>query len=228
MNSDDNTVLARYGALDTTVVSDALDGLNLPSGVGGFRPAWGRPKVVGLAATVGLGPIGSGPAHPGAHIAATAIAAAGPREVLVVANEGRLDVSCWGGLLSLGATVRGVRGVVADGACRDADDARRLGFPVYAKATTPVTARGRLRQVTTGEPVRIAAVTVAPGDIVVADESGIVFVPRDRAEEVLEAAEALAVRENAIAGELCAGAPLPQAMRDARLAGHDHNQGVLL
>jgi regulator of RNase E activity RraA len=216
------SLLQRFGALDSASVSDALDGLGLPSGVGGIGPVWGYPAIVGLAATVELEPFVSGTVE-GAHIATSAIAEAGPTDVLVMANQGLTDVSCWGGLLSLGASLRGVRGVVADGACRDVGEARDLGFPVFARGRIPVTARGRLQQRATGVPVQVAGREVAPGDVVVADETGVVFVPRDRAVEVLTAAEAIARREQEIAADLRAGVPLPEAMRDSRLAGTEES-----
>ncbi|MDH6622615.1 regulator of RNase E activity RraA [Streptomyces sp. LBL] len=215
--NDCTPLLAAYAALDSAAVSDALDALDLPPGIGGIGPVWGRPKLVGFAAPVELAPRTPGPS--GAHITASAVSASGPEHVLVIANGGRTDVSCWGGLLSLGASLRGVRGVVADGACRDVGEARDLGFPVYARATTPVTARGRLQQVSAGEPVHVSPATVAQGDIVIADETGVAFVPLTRAHEVLEAAQALARRESAIAEDLRDGVALPDAMRDARLAG---------
>lgn len=221
VNDNDMTLLAEYGALDSAAVSDALDGLGLPSGIGGIAPVWGRPKLVGFAATVELAPIIPGPA--GAHIGASAVAAGNSSNVLVVASGARTDVSCWGGLLSLGASLRGVRGVVADGACRDVGEARELGFPVYARGRTPVTARGRLHQVSAGEPVRIASATVAQGDVVIADETGVAFVPRAHAPEVLKAAQSLVQRENAIAEDLRKGVALPDAMRDARLAGTEES-----
>jgi len=80
----------------------------------------------------------AGEARAASHIATKAVAAAGSTDVLVVANGGRGDVSCWGGLLSLGASRRGIRGVIVDGACRDVDEAGELGFPVFARATTPL------------------------------------------------------------------------------------------
>jgi regulator of RNase E activity RraA len=66
---------------------------------------------------------------------------------------------------------------VVDGACRDVAGAQELAFPVYARASVPATARSRLRQRSTGETVVIAGVTVEPGDVVVADATGVVFVP---------------------------------------------------
>src|SRR5215469_9137788 len=198
-----------------------LDALGLPPGLGGLSPMWGVPLVVGFAVTVQVEPYEPGPAGP--HLAASAIAGAGPDDVMVMANGARTDVSCWGGLLSLGAQLRGVRAAVVDGACRDVVEAQELAFPIYARASVPVTARGRLRQGSTGEPVVIAGVTVEPGDVVVADATGVAFVPRARAAEVLGVAAAVQERERAIAADLRAGVPLPQAMHDARLAG-DHQE----
>jgi len=215
--STEATLLAQFTALDTAAVSDALDTCGLPPGQGGLRPMWGRPKVAGFAVTAELEPLVG--EHGGAHILTGAIAGAGPDNVIVVANGGRIDVSSWGGILSIGAAVRSVRGVITDGACRDVGQAREVGFPVFARSQVPVTARGRLRQKSAGEPVLVGDVTVRPGDVVMADEGGVVVVPRERATEVLDAAQRVAGREAVIEAEVRAGIPLPQAMRDARLAG---------
>jgi regulator of RNase E activity RraA len=216
MNSTD-LLLERLAALDSTVVSDALDGLDLPAGLGALGPVWGAPRVVGRARTIALEPDRGG--APGPHLATTVVADARPGDVIVVANGGRRDVSCWGGILSLGCVQQGVAGVVADGACRDVAEAEELGLPVYARGVSPRTARGRLRQRATGVPVQVEDVTVAEGDLLIADDSGVVFVPRTRAEEVLEAAEAIVEREAAISADIRAGVRIDQAMHDARLAG---------
>lgn len=212
-----NDLLRRLALLDTTVVSDALDALGLSPGTGGLRAQWGAPRISGVVRTVALEP-DPGDA-PGPHIATAAIAAAAPGDVLVVADDGRTDVSCWGGLLSLGSVRRGIAGVIADGACRDVAEAEEYGFPVFARGTTPRTARGRLRQKAVGRPVTVAGVEVAEGDLVVADDSGVVFVPRARAGQVFERAEQIVAREAAIEAEIRAGAAIDQAMHDARLAG---------
>jgi regulator of RNase E activity RraA len=215
MNS--NVLLARLARLDTTVVSDALDAHGLTPGVGGIQSLTGATRVLGYARTVALEP-DPGDA-PGPHIATEAIAAAHPGDVMVVANDGRTDVSCWGGILSLGCVQAGVAGVVADGVCRDVAEAQEYGFPVFARGTTPRTARGRLRQKSTGQPVTVAGVRVADGDLVIADDSGVAFIPREHAERVLERAGQIVTRERAIADDIRNGVPLPQAMHDARLAG---------
>ncbi|MFF4085053.1 RraA family protein [Streptomyces sp. NPDC001777] len=219
-----SSLLDRFAALDSAAVSDALDRLGMPCGAGGIRPVWGPAAVVGFAVTVGLEPRAEGPA--GAHIATTAVENADDRSVIVVDNQGRTDVSCWGGILSLGASLRGVRGVVADGVCRDVAEARELGFPVFSRGSIPATARGRLQQRSTGELVRVAGLTVEQGDVIVADETGIAVVPRGRAEEVAQIATAIVARERTIADEVRAGAPLSQAMHDARLAGQSEEEPV--
>ena len=212
-------ILDRFAALDTAAVSDALDGMGLPSGVGDLRAVTVPTPVIGFARTATLEPRHEN--APGAHVLTEVVAGAGPRDVIVIDNGGRTDVSGWGGILGLGASRRGVRGVIVDGAVRDVEENRRLGLPVYARSSTPATARGRLQQRSAGEPVRIAGRTVAEGDLVFADDTGLVVVPRDRIAEVLAAAEAVSARETAIAGEVRAGRPLPESMRDARLAGRE-------
>ena len=215
-----SSLLRQFAAVDSAAVSDALDRLGLPSGIGGIRPICGAAAIVGFAVTVGLEPHDGRPA--GAHIATTAIESANSENVIVVDNQGRTDVSCWGGILSLGAAQRGVLGVVADGVCRDVAEARDLGFPVFSRGAVPATARGRLQQRSTGEAVSIGGLKVRPGDVVLADETGIVVVPRDRAEEIVGIATAIVTRERAIADEVRGGSPLSEAMHDARLSGEEN------
>ena len=96
-------MLDRLRALDSCAVSDALDTLGLPGAVTGIGPLWAvRDPVAGRVRTVLAGPRQSD--RPAQHIAAAAIEAAGRGDVLVIANAGRTDVSCWGGILTLAAT----------------------------------------------------------------------------------------------------------------------------
>ncbi len=118
-------LLEQYSALDTATVSDALDNCGLPPGQGGLQPMWGRPRIAGFAVTIELEPLNA--EHSGAHILTDAIAQAGADDIMVVVNGGRIDVSSWGGIVSIGAAMRSIRGAVIDGACRDVDQARDLG-----------------------------------------------------------------------------------------------------
>jgi regulator of RNase E activity RraA len=114
--------LTDFSALDTATVSDALEACGLAPGQGGVRPMWGRPTVAGYARTAELAPLDG--EHGGAHILTGVVDAAGPEDLLVVATGARIDVSSWGGILSLGAAARSIRGVITDGACRDVAPAR--------------------------------------------------------------------------------------------------------
>jgi regulator of RNase E activity RraA len=208
-------MLDRLRALDSCAVSDALDTLNLPGATTGIRPLWPVTEpVVGRVRTVLAGPRQSdGPAQ---HIAAAAIEAAGPGDVLVIANEGRTDVSSWGGILTLAARRRDLGGVVIDGACRDIAESEEQGFPVFGRAVVPVSARGRIVQLGMGEPIEFAGVTVHQGDAVLADRNGVVFVPAAELDRVVTLAERIVAREGAMADAVRAGQPVSEVMHDSK------------
>ena len=205
-------MLDRLERLDTCAVSDALDHLALRGATTGLRPLWPCPKIVGRAVTVKIVPAGL--TRTGVHLATPAIEAAAAGDVIVIDNAGRTDVSSWGDILSNAAQVKGVRGVVIDGACRDIDASREVGFPVYGRAVVPVTARGRIMQESFNTLIQVAGVQVRPGDLVIADGSGVVFVPQERAEEVVAAAERLAARQAAMVQAVRQGRSVVEVMQD--------------
>ena len=206
-------LVRRLARLDSCAISDALDAFGLPGATTGVRPLWPVARTVaGVARTVMAGPKTDG--GPAAHIAAGAIDSASPGDVIVVANRGRLDVSCWGGILTRAAQVRGITGVVIDGACRDIGEGEQLDFPVFGRAVVPVSARGRIVQLASGEPVEFAGVRVEQGDLVLADRDGVVFVPRERAAEVVAFAERIVAREERMAAAVLAGEPVTAVMHD--------------
>jgi regulator of RNase E activity RraA len=205
-----SNLVERLGRLDTCSVSDALDKLGLSGAVTGLAPLTLTTRVAGRVGTVKLGP----PMEdlPKRHLGAGAIMAAAAGDVIVVEHRGRLDVSGWGGLLSRAAKRRGIAGVIIDGACRDVDESRELGLPVFARAAVPLTARGRIAEHSFGEPIAIAGIIVRPGDLVLADGSGVVFVEAARAETIIAAAEDIAGREAAMAAAIDRGEPVDQVM----------------
>lgn len=208
-------LLDRLRRLDSCAVSDALDTLGLTGATTGVGPLWPvRETVVGRARTVTAGPPESG--RPAQHIAAAAIEAAGDGDVVVIANGARVDVSCWGGILTLAADRQGIGGVVIDGACRDIAESEDLGFPVFGRAVVPVSARGRIVQLAMEEPVPFAGTTVHPGDLVLADRNGVVFVPQQELTRVLDLAERIAAREEGMSGAVRSGQPVTEVMHDSR------------
>lgn len=212
MTSD---LVARLAALDTPVVSDALDRLAVGSVVRGVACVSGHARVAGRAVTVRLVPAGDvPPPAPGAaprHLCTSAVAAAGPGDVIVVSHPGG-DMAGWGGVLSLAAHRNGIAGTLIDGPCRDVDESRELGYPVFAPSVTPITARGRIAEADWNQPVTFAGREVRPGDLVLADGSGIVILPAEHAEEIVQLAESLAARESAMAADVRAGVPITEVM----------------
>jgi 4-hydroxy-4-methyl-2-oxoglutarate aldolase len=186
-------IVERLLKLDTCAVSDGMDRLGLMGATYGVRPMWPCPKIVGRAVTMKIKPVGLDKAKQ--HLGTLPIDAAQPGDVIVIDNGGRPDTSCWGGLLALAAKTKGISGVVIDGACRDIDESRDVGFPVYARGAVPMTARGRVMQEAYNQEIEFAGVQVHPGDLVIADGSGVVIIPRSKEEEIVRAAETVAATE---------------------------------
>ena len=209
MGDDIATRLAR---LDACAVSDALDQLGLPASVTGLVPQAARRRISGRVITVrlvaGKPPEGTTPRH----LCTTAIDMAEAGQVIVVEQRTGVECAGWGGILSNAARGRRVSGVIVEGLARDVDEAAEIGFPVYARGSTARTARGRIYEGSTGEPISVGDLTVATGDWVVADGSGAAFVPAARIEELLTAAERIASREAGMTKAVLAGYPVSQVM----------------
>jgi regulator of RNase E activity RraA len=190
-------IIERLAKLDSCAVSDALDSLNLKGATWGVRPQWPCPKIVGRAVTMKIKPAGL--EQPTQHLGTAPIEAARPGDIIVIDNGGQPQFSCWGGLLSLSAKLKGLSGVVIDGASRDIDEAREMGFAVYARGVVPMTARGRVVQESFNQEIQFAGVQCRPGDLVLADGSGIIIIPRQKEEEVTAAAEVIFRKEQEMA-----------------------------
>lgn len=204
-------LVARLRRLDCCAVSDALDSLKLRGVVTGLAQHSGEGRIAGQAVTVELG-VGAPPAGPPKHLGTTAIEAAGPDNVIVIEQRSGVEAGSWGGLLSVGARARGIAGVVADGPVRDIDQSREMGFPVFARSLTALTARARIVEHGTNVPVTIGGIAVSPGDFVVADRSAVIFIAAAEIERVLAAAEAIVAKEDAMARAIEAGRPISQVM----------------
>ncbi|HEY7991426.1 MAG TPA: hypothetical protein VID77_08550 [Stellaceae bacterium] len=207
-------IAIRLARLDSCSVSDALDKLGLPPAVTGLPPRSAIRKIAGKVHTVKLVGKGDAPPVTGAprHLGTTAIEACQPGEIIVVEQRTGIDAGSWGGILSLGAKVKGVAGVIADGPLRDVDEAREFDFPVYSRAVTARTARNRVAEIGTDVPVRIGDITVNPGDYAIADSTGVCFLPAADAERIVAAAEDIAMREAAMGKALLTGKRITEVM----------------
>ena len=126
-------------------------------------------------------------------------------QLVVMDLDGALDASAWGGLASRLALLKGVRGTILNGTCRDVEEIRALGYPVWATGTCPRRSRNEFSFGSIGEPIEVGGTVVGAGDIVVADGSGVVCIPRSRANEVYELAKKIAASEQRMLGEIAVG-----------------------
>lgn len=178
---------ARFAKLSPTTLADVLTRDRVMDS--GIRPLWpGVPRIAGSAYPVRCPPGDNLMLH-------AAIYRAAPGSVVVV-EAGDCDYAVAGGNVCLVAQRHGIAGFVVDGVIRDLAEAREARFPVFARGVIPIPG-GKDRVGVLNGPVRCGGADVGPGDMVVADEEGIVVVPADRAEALLKAAEAKAARDGA-------------------------------
>jgi regulator of RNase E activity RraA len=206
----DNLVV-RLKRLDSCAVSDALDKLKLPGVVTGLPELSSSRRIAGRVLTVKLG-VGTLPAGVVRHNGTTAIMSAQPGDIIVVEQRSGVHAAAWGGILSLGAKLRGLGGVIAEGPVRDIDEARQHDFPVFGRSVTTVTARGRIVELSNNERVKVGDVEVKAGDYAIADGSGVVFIAAENIERVLQTAEEIFAREAAMAKALYEGKPITEVM----------------
>jgi regulator of RNase E activity RraA len=192
------------------VVSDAVDKLGLTGVAAGLTRLSTDKKLAGQVLTVKLEASNGRLAE--RHLCTAAIEEAAPGNILVIEHHSRADCAGWGGLLSRAAMVRGIPGVIVDGLCRDIDESRELGFTVFARGVIPTTARGRIIETDFNCAITVDSVIVHPGDWVIADGSGVVFLSPENVEAILEQAERLVAREASLLKDIEAGIPVSKVM----------------
>jgi regulator of RNase E activity RraA len=163
-------------------------------------------RLVGRAWTLRYGPVGQDRGSVGDFIDDL-----GPDDVVVLDNQGRLDATVWGDLLTSLASRDGIAGTVIDGVCRDVDRSLELGYPIFSRGNWMRTGKDRVRVEATQVPVSIGGIRVEPGDWLRGDGDGLVSVPASRVAEVLEAAEQVHAAEDAIRAAIDAGKTLREA-----------------
>lgn len=195
----------RLGAFDCCALSDALDSLGLKGAVTNLTATLAGTRIHGRVHTVRLAAGQPPTGAPVRHLCAAAIDACAAGEVIVVEQCTGIEAGSWGGILSRGAQMKGIAGVIAEGLVRDVDEAREIGFPIFCRGFTALTARARVHEAATDVPIRVGDVTVEPGFYVVADSSAAIFISPNDAERVLAAVTHIAARENEIIRRLEAG-----------------------
>jgi 4-hydroxy-4-methyl-2-oxoglutarate aldolase len=187
-------------------LSDALDAL-------GYRhqcldpspsPLQSTMKMVGRAFTITIEKVDKAPDVPYVTLL-EALDALGEDDVYVIPTIDGWQAALWGELLSNRAQAVGAAGAVTDGAVRDVDQISRLGFPTFAAGTTPRDINGRYEVTGFGDAVTIGGVRVGHGDLMAGDVDGVVVVPHDVEEVVVQAALAKARAEGTMLDDLRGG-----------------------
>ncbi len=206
-------LVVRAARLATSTLSNALDDAGLHHNVlatikavaPGMRFA--GPAVTVREVTGDYGSFTSADFRVGAMIDAAA-----PGDVIVV-DMGGAACSTWGGMASLAAKIKGVAGLVVDGGVRDLEEMIEFEFPVFARHLVPTTGRTRLKVAAIDEAVTVDGVRVAPGDLIVADGTGVVCLPRERALDITGRAEALQRDDERAVAEIRGGLGFSEAMK---------------
>ena len=184
-------ILAQLQKLPAATLSDAIDQVVGRRGFMSYdmRPISLENRMAGRAKTVLFGPSGeqTQEKNRGPLYGVQVIDESGPGDIMVVVT-GDLNITGLGGLMATTASVRGMSGVVVDGAVRDIDEIQELGFDVFCRSISPATMVGRSTSIARDVPVVCGGVTVSSGDYIVGDRDGVVCIPADQINAVIERA----------------------------------------
>jgi regulator of RNase E activity RraA len=196
-----------YMAVSTSNVSDALDRLGIPCEPTQIGALWqGCKKIVGPAMTLTLAPLEKSHKEITTVVGTLqAIMDALPGDVLVIDIGGRMDLNTFGGVAGATTQHYGLAGVVCDGVSRDIDEYKTLDLPVFGKGFIHQSVRGRVGYVSHGTEAKLGTNTVRPGDLIVGDENGVVVVPHEQIEAVLQIARFVKNTEDSVIAAIRAG-----------------------
>ncbi|MEU7139856.1 RraA family protein [Nocardia sp. NPDC046473] len=196
-------LVAKFHALDTTALCDADKSIRVMDS--GIRPRSAGVRIVGPAFTVQCRGDFFGVLR--------AIESAAPGDVIVV-DGGGSEIAFAGEIFARGAVIRELGGIIVDGGYRDIGYVRGCELPIYSRFVTPMA--GSTSQLGALQvPVTCGGVPISPGDLVLADEEGIVVVDPDRIESLFEAATAIKAAEARVIAKLDAGATLSDGINVA-------------
>ena len=208
------TLVNAFAALPTGNICDAMDELGMQRGaVLGLQPLSATQKrAVGFAVT--LQQMRRRPPQDGRGLGKHGVVVdeiAQPGDIIVIEASQITNASTLGGLQALRASVRGIAGLVVNGYIRDAREISKLDLPVYSAGSLPVRSVQDVETTGINVPVSVGEVQIQAGDLIVMDDSGVVVIPIDCAEEVLSHAVAIAKREEKMAEMVRQGQSLATA-----------------
>ena len=201
----------RLEQLATPTIANVLDDLGFEGIMYGLKPAGLGMKVVGKALTVQeiTGPYGSFSTED--FKVGHMIESASTGDVIVVANNGAA-VSTWGGMASYSAKLKGVGGLVVDGGIRDREEIIKFQFPAFSRHMVPTPGKTRIKVLSIGDPIVCASVKVRTGDIIVADGTGVLCIPVEHLNTVIENAESYTKDDDQAMSEMKEGLTFVEAL----------------
>ncbi len=185
----------RLGRAASASVADALGSTGVLDPE--VRAVWVGARVFGPAFTARCYPNSIITVH-------KALLEAAPGDVLVVDAGHDASGALFGAIMATDACHRGLAGLVTDGAIRDVADLAEMGFPAFARRTTPRVGTNR-RVGVTGGPISCGGIIVRSGDYVIGDQDGVVIVPYERIDEVAELIDAIKIKEAGWREQMAAG-----------------------
>jgi 4-hydroxy-4-methyl-2-oxoglutarate aldolase len=203
-----DSVVEDFKKLSVAGVSDALDRVGIAGQCLGIHSLAVGNRVAGRAFTLKYIPCGIVKGTVGDYIDDVP-----PGDVVVLDNAGRLDCTVWGDILTAVAHHRGVAGTVIHGVCRDVARSFELRYPIFSRAKYMRTGKDRVQVDGMNVPVSLGEVQVKPGDIVLGSDDGVLVVPKEREEEVLATAQAIADAEERILTAALKGMRLDEARK---------------
>jgi 4-hydroxy-4-methyl-2-oxoglutarate aldolase len=207
MKAQDANVV-RASKIDTATISDALDKSGIAGQCLGIKPLDPTFRLAGRAFTLTYG-TASGAGTVGDFIDDVPVGA-----VVVIDNHGIEDATVWGDILTMCAHRLGIAGTVIDGACRDTHLARELKYPLFSRSYSMRTGKDRVQLDTVNQVVAVGMARVVPQDLVIGDADGVVVIPREREDAVLDLAQAIHGAEERIRNAVMKGARLDVARRE--------------
>ena len=203
----------------TAMVSDSLDDLGIRNNVmdGKIRPLQMTMRAVGTAATIKFVPDSEYDKNDPYGAAIDFLDTLEKDNVVVIGTGGGLLSAFWGELFSAASKARGATGVVTDGPIRDTQLILKVGFDAFGVLSRPLDYKGRMRVESTHQPTEVGGVLVHPGDGIVADNDGIVVVPRDLIDKVFSMANERAQKEKTVLNELTKGRSVRSVWDEYRL-----------
>lgn len=207
-------IIKEISRFDTAKLSDILDEMGFRASMSfEVKPIYQGLKICGPAVTVEAIPSTS--PNTGS-ILFEAIDSCNKGDVLVIGVGGDTTCDSWGGLVTLCAMKRGVAGVVTDGPARDFREIKELNFAVFSNGLVPTSPKGRKIYTKYNEPILCGTVPVKPQDIILGDDDGVVVIPKEKAEIVLETAKKVDKIERAIIEDIEKGLPATEALTKKR------------